>query len=318
MSWSRARVRRSIGAALLAAALIANALAGFFTQELIAEATILAIFALSLDLLATCGLVSFGHAGLLGVGAYVFAGLTVKILGSPAIAILAAVAAGALAAAIAGVFIVRTSGAYFIMVTLAVAEMLYAWAFRSKTFNGADGMGGIPRLDLSAIGIDLGSPNVFALFNIAVCALVWLLLELVLASPYGRTLDAVRQNAGRVAALGGNVFRYRLSALAASGAIAALAGALKVQHTNFISPDMVSWLVSGDVMIAVVIGGIGTLVGGMLGAAVLVLLKDVLSSNIGHWYLFLGAIFIAVSLAMPQGVVGWLIERIERRGKGAP
>ena len=318
MSWSRASVRRSIGAALLVAALIANALAGFFTQELIAEAAILAVFALSLDLLATCGLVSFGHAGLLGVGAYVFAGLTVKILGSPAIAIVAAVAGGALAAAIVGIFIVRTSGAYFIMVTLAVAEMLYAWAFRSRIFNGADGMGGIPRLDLSALGIDLGSPSVFALFNIGICALVWLLLELVLASPYGRTLDAIRQNAGRVAALGGDVFRYRLSALAASGAIAALAGALKVQHTNFISPDMVSWLVSGDVMIAVVIGGIGTLVGGMLGSALLVLLKDVLSSNIGHWYLFLGAIFIAVSLAMPQGIIGWLLERIERRGKGAP
>ena len=119
-----------------------------------------------------------------------------------------------------------------------------------------------------------------------------------------------------MAALGGNVTRYRLSALAASGAIAALAGAMKVQHTNFISPDMVSWFVSGDVMIAVVIGGIGTLVGGMLGATLLVLLKDVLSSNFGHWYLFLGAIFIAVSLAMPQGIVGWILERLDRRGGG--
>lgn len=317
MSWSRAAIRRSLGAALILAGLVANLLAGFFTQELIAEAAILAIFALSLDLLATCGLVSFGHAGLLGVGAFLFAGLTVKIAGSPALAIIGAVAGGALAAAVVGVFIVRTSGAYFIMVTLAVAEMLYAWAFRSKTFNGADGMGGIPRLDLSAIGIDLGSPGTFAAFNIVLCALVWLVLELVIASPYGRMLDAIRQNAGRVSALGGSVVRYRLSAMAASGAIAALAGAMKVQHTNFISPDMVSWLVSGDVMIAVVIGGIGTLVGGMLGAVLLVLLKDVLSSNIGHWYLFLGAIFIAVSLAMPQGIIGWLLQRLERRSGGS-
>ena len=109
------------------------------------------------------------------------------------------------------------------------------------------------------------------------------------------------------------MFLYRLSALTASGAIAALAGALKVQHTNFISPDMVSWLVSGDVLIAVVIGGIGTLVGGMLGAALLVVLKDTLSSSFGHWYLFLGAIFIGVSLLMPRGIVGSVIALVERR-----
>ena len=310
---SRASIRRSIGAGLLLVGLLANMLAGFFTQELIAEAAILAIFALSLDLLATCGLVSFGHAGLLGVGAYVFAGLTVKLGGSPLLAVAAGVVAGAAAAGLAGFFVVRTTGAFFIMVTLAVAEMLYAWAFRAKTFGGADGMGGIPRLDLSSIGIDLGAPATFALFTLVVCAAVWLLLELVLASPYGRTLDAIRQNAGRVAALGGRVFRYRLTALMGSGAIAALAGTLKVQHTNFISPDMVSWVVSGDVLIAATIGGLGTLVGGMLGAALLVLLKDVLSSAFGHWYLFLGAIFIGVSLLMPQGIIGAVLGLIERR-----
>lgn len=308
---SRAFIRRSIGAALLLVGLVANLFAGFFTQELIAEAAILAIFALSLDLLATCGLVSFGHAGLLGVGAYMFAGITVKMAASPLLAIALAVVAGAIVGWIVGLFVVRTTGAFFIMVTLAVAEMLYAWAFRSKTFNGADGMGGIPRLDLTAIGVDLGSPGAFAFFTILVCAAVWLLLELVVASPYGRMLDAIRQNSSRVSALGGSVFAYRLSALAASGAIAALAGALKVQHTNFISPDMVSWVVSGDVMIAVVIGGIGTLVGGMLGATLLVVLKDVLSSAFGHWYLFLGAIFIGVSLLMPQGIVGSILRFVK-------
>lgn len=310
---SRAFIRRSIGAGLLLCGLFAHVFGGFFTQELIAEAAILAVFALSLDLLATCGLVSFGHAGLLGVGAYMFAGVTVKLAASPLLAIGMAIIAGAVMGWIVGLFVIRTTGAFFIMVTLAMAEMLYAWAFRSKTFNGADGMGGIPRLDLSMIGVDLGSPGAFAVFTMLVCAVVWLLLELVVASPYGRTLDAIRQNASRVAALGGSVFAYRLSALTASGAIAALAGALKVQHTNFISPDMVSWVVSGDVMIAVVIGGIGTLVGGMLGATLLVILKDVLSSAFGHWYLFLGAIFIGVSLLMPQGIIGSILGLVERR-----
>ena len=309
---SRVFVRRSIGAVLIVVALVSQSFAGFFAQELIAEAAILAIFALSLDLLATCGLVSFGHAGLLGVGCYMFAGLTVLAGGSPNIALPAAVVSGAVVAFIVGLFAVRTTGAFFIMVTLAAAEMLYAWGFRSRMFNGADGMGGIPRLDLTAIGIDLNHPGTFALTMIALCVVIWLLLELVVSSPFGRTLAAIRQNPNRVAALGGRVFLYRLAAFTASGAIAALAGTLKVQHINFISPDLVSWFVSGDVLIAVVIGGIGTLVGGPLGAALLVVLKEVLSSTFGHWYLFLGVIFACVALLMPRGIVGYLLELNDR------
>lgn len=313
---SRAFVRRSIGVALIAAALIGQSFASFFAQELIAEAAILAIFALSLDLLATCGLISFGHAGLLGIGCYVFAGLTVLAGGDPNLAFVTAILAGAVGSFFVGLFAVRTSGAFFIMVTLAAAEMLYSWGFRSRTFNGADGMGGIPRVDLAGIGIDLNNPGTFALAAILICVAVWLLLELVVASPFGRTLAAIRQNPSRVAALGGRVFAYRLAAFTASGTIAALAGALKVQHINFISPDLVSWFVSGDVLIAVVIGGIGTLVGGPLGATLLVLLKEALSSTFGHWYLFLGIIFACVALLMPRGIVGYLLDFNDRLSAG--
>src|SRR5262249_3378896 len=182
----------------------------------------------------------------------------------------------------------------------------------SPTFGGANGMGGVPRLDLSAIGIDFNDPGVFARAMIVLCIVIWLLLELVVSSPFGRTLAAIRQNPRRVAALGGRVFPYRLPAFTASGTIAALAGALKVQHINFISPDLVSWFVSGDVLIAVVIGGVGTLVGGPLGAALLVLLKELLSSTFGHWYLFLGAIFACVALLMPKGLVGNLLDLNDR------
>jgi branched-chain amino acid transport system permease protein len=312
MAVSRVFVRRSLGVAFIAVALVAQTFAGFFAQELIAEAAILAIFALSLDLLATCGLISFGHAGLLGVGCYVFAGVTVLMGGSPNAAFPLAIAGGALVALLVGLFAVRTTGAYFIMVTLAAAEMLFSWGYSSKTFGGANGMGGIPRLDLSAIGIDFNDPRVFALSMILLCVVIWLLLELVTSSPFGRTLAAIRQNPSRVAALGGRVFAYRLAAFTASGAIAALAGTLKVQHINFISPELVSWFVSGDVLIAVVIGGIGTLVGGPLGAALLVMLKEVLSSTFGHWYLFLGIIFACVALLMPKGIVGYLLDLYDR------
>jgi branched-chain amino acid transport system permease protein len=310
---SRSFVRRSIGAALVLAALMAQTFTGFFAQELIAEAAILSIFALSLDLLATCGLISFGHAGLLGIGCYAFAGLTVLLGAGSNLAFPLAIAAGGAVAFVVGLFAVRTTGAFFIMVTLAMAEMLFSWCYRSKTFGGANGMGGVPRLDLAAIGVDFNDPRVFALSMIVLCVAVWLLLELVVASPFGRTLAAIRQNPSRVAALGGRVFLYRLAAFTTSGAIAALAGALKVQHINFISPDLVSWFISGDVLIAVVIGGIGTLVGGPLGATLLVLLKEFLSSTFGHWYLFLGFVFACVALLMPSGIVGYLLELNERR-----
>jgi branched-chain amino acid transport system permease protein len=314
---SRTFVRRSIGVALVAAALAGQSFAGYFTQELIAEAAILAILALALDLLASAGLISFGHAGLLGVGCYVFAGMTVLGGGNPNLAFPAAIVAGGLVAFVVGLFAVRTAGAFFIMVTLATAEMLYAWGFRNKAFNGADGMGGVPRLDLTAIGIDLDSPPAFTLATIGLCIAIWLVLELVMASPFGRTLDAIRQNPARVAALGGRVYCYKLAAFTASGMIAALAGALKVQHINFISPELASWFVSGDVLIAVVIGGIGTLVGGPLGATLLVLLKHALSSAVGHWYLFLGVIFACVALLMPKGIVGYLLDLADRRSRRA-
>jgi branched-chain amino acid transport system permease protein len=314
---SRAVLRRSIGVALILAAFAGQRFAGFFTQELIAEAAILSIVALSLDLLATCGLVSLGHAGLLGIGAYAFGGLTVLMGINPNLAFPAAIAAGGFVALVVGIFAVRTTGAFFIMVTLAAAEMFYAWCFRNKAFNGADGMGGIPRLDLTALGVDLNDPGTFALAVIVACAIVWLLLELIVSSPFGRTLAAIRQNSHRVAALGGRVFVYRLAAFTTSGMIAAFAGAFKVQHLNFVSPDLVSWFVSGDVLIAVVIGGIGTLVGGPLGATLLVFLKELLSSNFGHWYLFLGIIFAGVALLMPKGIVGYLLDLNDRRSARA-
>jgi branched-chain amino acid transport system permease protein len=300
-------LRRGIGVAVAVAAIAIHVSAGDFAQELIAEAAILAMFALSLDLLARCGLISFGHAGFLGIGGYIFGGLTVVAGMSPWVALLATVGGGFAAALVSGALAVRTTGAFFIMVTLALAEMFYAWAFRAKTFNGGDGMAGVMRLDLRALRIDLELPGTFALTMIVLCITVWIILEFVAASPFGRTLEAIRQNPSRVAALGGRVFSYRLAAFTASGTLASLAGAFKVQHTGFITPDLANWLVSGDVLIAVVIGGIGSLVGGVIGAAILVTLREFLSATIGHWHLVLGAIFILVALLLPNGIIGALL-----------
>lgn len=310
---SATQLRLIIGFCFALAALVAQTFSGAFVQELVADAAILSIFALSLDFLARSGLVSFGHAGFFGLGAYAFGG-TAVLLELPAWSgMLLAIAGGVIAGILVGSFVVRTSGAFFIMVTLAMAEMFYSFVFRSPLFNGADGMGGVPRLDATMFGFTLEDPSTFALAMMVLCFVIWLVLELVSASPFGRVLDAIRQNDGRVAALGGRVFYYRLAAFAASGGIGALAGALKAQHTNFLSPDLASWFLSGDVLIAVVIGGIGTLIGGIIGSTLLVFLKEVLSSHVGHWYLMLGAIFVAVALLLPKGIVGTVLAIRERK-----
>lgn len=307
--------RRAFAIVLFAAAFVFQARAGYFAQELIAETAILALLAMSLDLLAMCGLVSLGHAGFFGIGGYVFGGLTVLVGWPPGIALPLAIVAGALAGLAAGLLAVRTSGAFFIMVTLSLAEMFYAWAFRSKTFNGGDGMAGVPRLDLSGLGLVLDKPGTFAALTIALCLAVWLLLEFLALTPFGRTLAAIRQNPDRVAALGARVSAYRLAAFVASGALATFAGAMKVQHTNFITPDLATWLVSADVLVALVIGGMGTLVGGIVGAIVLIAARELLSGLFGHWYFALGAIFGAIALFMPDGIVGFLLRD---RGKARP
>ena len=121
-------------------------------------------------------------------------------------------------------------------------------------------------------------------------------------------LSAIRQNSNRVRALGANVFNYRMAAYVGSGTLASFAGALMAQHANFISPDIGNWFVSGDVLIAVVIGGIGTLIGPVIGAALLILLKHTLSSLFGYWYLCLGLVFVSVALFTPNGIVGALLK----------
>ena len=193
------------------------------------------------------------------------------------------------------------------MVTLAVAEMLYAWGFRSKAFNGADGMGGIPRLDLSAVGVDLNDPGAFALAVIVACTLAWLVPELIVASPFGRTLDAIRQNPGRVAALGGG---YSLSPRSLHRVRDDRRGGRRLQG----AARQFRLARSGE--LARVRRRADR--GGdrrhrhpgrrPARATLLVFLEELLSSSLGHWYLFLGAIFAAVALLMPRGIVGWLLD----------
>lgn len=307
MKW-RGATRPGLAAVLLIAAIACHAFSSSFGHTLIAEAAIFAIFAMSLDLLGGyAGMISFGHAGFLGLGAYAFAYFAVILKWHPALALAISILIGAVMATIVGIFIIRTSGVFFIMVTLSLSMMFYSWAFRDPTFQGANGMGGIPRVDLSLIGLDASDPAVFSGVVIVICLLVWSALEFFVHSPLGFTLIAIRQNAGRMRALGCPVFRYQLVAFVVSGSIATFAGVLTAQHTAFISPEIANWLVSGDVLIAVIIGGLGTLVGPILGSAILVVLRDALSSFVHYWYFCLGLVFISCALFAPTGICGRLL-----------
>ncbi len=298
---------------LVAAALWWWATAGLFGHVLIAQVAIFAIFAMSLDLLVgTAGMVSLGHAAFFGAGAYATAGLSV-VLGWPLwLAMAASIVVAGVLAAVVGAFAVRLGGVFFIMITLAIGEMFHAYLFRSRTFGGDDGLSGIPRLDLGGLGVNLDNPSHFSLLVLGFALLVYLGLRQVVASPFGQVLLGVHQNEARMEALGCPVRRYKLAAFTLAGAIAGLAGSLAAQQDNFVSPELVTWTTSGEVLIIVIVGGMGTLVGPAAGAAAVILAGHYLSGLTEYWMFFMGLIFVAVVLVGGDGLQG-TVERLARR-----
>ena len=310
---------------------------GYFGKELLAEIAILAIFAMSLDLLVgVAGMVSLGHAGFLALGAYATAGATVFWGWPPLAGLLFSMGVAGSCALGVGLFAVRLGGVFFIMVTLAIGQMFYAYFFKARAFGGDNGMAGTPRFDLSPLGLNSGDPAVFSVLLLAIAIGVYFALLLLVRSPFGMMLTAIHQNESRLASLGCPVRRYKLAAFAAAGATAGLAGALMAQHTGFVSPDLAFWTLSGEALIIVILGGSGSLVGAAGGAAVFVLLRDHLSDGsfweglrlpadiASHWQLVMGLFFIAVVLFARDGLYGrlcWAAERAlsawrSRRGGG--
>jgi len=297
--------RHCIAAAMLAAALLALALSGYAGRDRLAEIAILAIFAMSLDVLVGfTGLVSLGHALFFGLGAYALAAFTTMLKLAPSLAIPLAVFAAGLAAFLVGILAIRVKGVFFIMITLAFGQMGWAYFQRSRGFGGIGGISGVGQLDLDAIGLSLANPADMALIAIVSAALVYLALARVTASPFGRMLVAIHQNESRARALGLPVQRYKLAAFTLAGAAAGFAGVLAAERTSFVSPDLLVWTVSGEVLIMVIVGGLGTLVGPALGAAIWVLLRDNLSGLTPYWMLAMGLFFVAAVLFADEGLYG--------------
>ena len=287
-----------------------------FYVELTTKVMIMAIFALSLDLLVGwTGLVSFGHAAYFGVGAYALAILSPKaaaagLWSSLGVAVLAA----AVCAFVVGVFVLRTRGIYFIMVTLAFAQMFYFVFHDTQVGGGSDGRYVNLKPDASILGFtpfDLDRPvHTFYVVLVAL-VLVFAFLQLVLRSPFGRALQGIRANEQRMRALGFPVTAYKLAAFTLAGALAGLAGYLLAAQSGFVNPEILSWHESGNVLLMVILGGAGTPYGPIVGAFALTMLHEFFSSVTRHWQLFLGASIVLIVLFMPGGL-GHLVRRIRR------
>ncbi|MFD1794855.1 branched-chain amino acid ABC transporter permease [Paracoccus aurantiacus] len=287
---------------LLAGMQVFAMLGGFFGQEIVAEIAILAILAISLDLAAGFGgMVSLGHGAIMGVGAYAYAlagqhGLT------PWPAALTAIAASGVTGGLIGAVSARMQGIFFIMATLAFGQMIWAFTFSARWLGGDNGMGGIARASLPFS--DLSQPMAFANYALCLLLAVFLLAAATLSTPFGRSYQAVHDNAARAAAIGLAPRRIRITGFAISSAIAGVAGILAAQHMQFISPAMMFWTTSGEVLVVLILGGIGTLTGPIVGAAIFVTLKYWAAGWTDHWHLVIGALLIAVILAGGRGITG--------------
>ncbi len=269
---------------------------GFATRVLI-----FALAASSLNLvLGFGGMVSLGHAAFLGAGAYVAAicqqaGINEVLLALPA----AMAVAGVLALGV-GLISLRTRGVYFIMITLAFAQMAYYLFVSARSWGGDDGLPLNGRMTVA--GMSLADDQTLYFLALAALALSMLAFARLADARFGRTLQAIRENETRMAALGYPVFGFRLTAFVLGGMFAGLAGALLANLTGLASPNLLQWTQSGTLLVMVIIGGVGALYGGVAGAVVLLGLEEVLAGVIEHWHIVLGLLLLAVVLFAPKGI----------------
>jgi branched-chain amino acid transport system permease protein len=277
-----------------------------FYLQLVTKIMIMAIFAMSLDLLVGyTGLVSLGHAAYFGLGAYTLWALSPQYEASPIwLSLPAAILAAGIAALVIGVFVLRTSGIYFIMATLAFAQMLYSFVSESDLFGGSDGVYVYMKPD--ALLIDLEETKQFYWFVLAVLVGTYLFLRTLLNSLFGQVIVGIRTNERRMRALGYPVFRYKLASFVVAGALAGLAGYLAAAQFGFVNPELLGWHRSGDALMMVILGGMGSLFGPVVGAFVLVLLQELFSDLTKHWLLLMGAFVVAAVLLLPNGISGLL------------
>ena len=293
-------------ALLLALPLAAYSVGDTFYVGLATRVLVFALAASSLNLiLGFGGMVSFGHAAFLGIGAYSVAILMQNGIASAWIAWPLAILLTALVSLLIGWISLRTQGVYFIMITLAFAQMLYYLIISLKAYGGDDGLSLAARSSVGW-GVDLSSDVHLYYLSLGALAMAMVFMVRLLNARFGHALQAIRENEVRMTALGFAVFRYKLAAFTLAGAVAGLAGVLFANLNGFVSPAMMQWSQSGMLMMMVILGGVGHLYGGVIGAIAFLLLEEFLSHYTMHWQLGLGAVLLAVVLFAPNGITSLL------------
>jgi branched-chain amino acid transport system permease protein len=315
------RVFPGVGLALgvLCLAIVVRMLPSYYIG-LLTEALILGIFAMSLNLLmGHTGIPSLGHAAYFGAGAYTMALLSLRVIQNCWVSAAAGVLVSVVIAALYGLLALRTAGVYCMMITLALAQVLWGIAYGWRTMTGGDdGLPGIARPDLSGLlPWSLHVPANFFTAVLLVFAVVVAALYLVVHSPFGYTLRGIRESEARMDCLGYNVWLHKYIAFLIAGGVAGIAGILFAYYHGFVSPAELSLVQSAEGLLMVIVGGAGTLLGPALGAGVVVFLRNLVSAYTERWLLVLGLIYVLVVLCAPHGIVGVLraslLSRLSRR-----
>src|SRR5450631_1239749 len=292
----------AIAFAIVALATLPAWMHGVYYVNVASQILLYAVFALGLNILVGyAGLVSLGHAALFGIAAYITGYMLQAGFGHPA-AILAALIAGVGSMAIYAVLSLRATGIGFIMITLALGEILWGLAYRWISLTGGDNGINVPTRP-APFGYSLSVPSVFyytALIVFVVCVVA---VAVFVRSPFGAALKGTRDQPRRMNALGYHVWMIRFYACLFSGLLTAVSGILFVYYTQFISPQTLALTSSAEVLLMVIAGGPGTLLGPIVGAALVVVVKTVVSGFIERWNFLLGAIFVAIVILMPEGLV---------------
>ncbi len=277
-----------------------------FILALLTRTMILALAAMSLDLLIGCGaMISFGHAAYLGIGAYAVGILSSHGIDDAFIQLGAALVVSGAFALFTGAISLRTRGVYFIMITLAFGQMLYFLATSLAAYGGDDGMSLVSR------SLIFGKPilkNDLALYYVVfgILVVLYLVCRAIVASRFGRVLRGIKENPVRMQAIGFAPYRYQLTAYVIAGMIAGIAGCLLANQSEFISPAYATWQRSGDLIFMIVLGGLGSLHGAIIGAAAFTLLEEFLSHLTEYWGMIFGPILILVVLFARGGLVSLL------------
>ena len=274
--------------------------------SILTDLLIFSLMAVSLDLImGYTGMVSFGHAAWFGLGAYASALLLLEYQVPVPVALVAGAVLSGVVAWPVGFLSTRATGIYFGMLTLAFAQALYTIAFKWRDLTGgSDGIAGVPKTALWPAGPSVASGEAFYLVTLGTFLLAYLACRALVRSPFGRSLLAIRENERKFATLGQDPRRFKVIVFVIAAALAGLAGALSAPFRGFASPEAMFWVLSGQTLMMVIIGGMGTLVGPALGAMVFVLLQEILSSYTEHWMIFTGLIFVLIVILLPGGIVG--------------